>query len=37
MLGRKTFLIGQVNPTERTPHPAFANTAMGIVTLLLSA
>ena len=34
LLGRKTFLIDQVDPTERTTHVAFANTAMGVVTLL---
>lgn len=33
-MGRKTFLIDQVDPTERTTHVAFANTAMGVVTLL---
>lgn len=34
LLGRKTFLIDQVDPTERTTHVAFANTAIGVVTLL---
>ena len=34
LLGRKTFLIDQVNPSERTTHVAFANTAMGVVILL---
>lgn len=34
LLGRKTFLIDQVDPSERTTYVAFANTAMGVVTLL---
>jgi hypothetical protein len=34
LLGRKTFLIDQVDPAERTTYVAFANTAMGVVTLL---
>jgi hypothetical protein len=34
LLGRKTFLIDQVDPTERTTYVAFANTAMGVATLL---
>ncbi len=34
LLGRKTFLIDQVDPTERTTHVAFANTDMGVVPLL---
>ncbi len=34
LLGRKTFLIDQVNPAERTTYVAFANTAMGVVTLI---
>ena len=34
LLGRKTFLIDQVDPSERTTCVAFANTAMGVVTLL---
>jgi len=33
LLGRKTFLIDQVDPAERTTCVAFANTAMGVVTL----
>ena len=34
LLGRKTFLIDQIDPAERTTYVAFANTAMGVVTLL---
>lgn len=34
LLGRKTFLIDQVDETERTTYVASANTAMGVVTLL---
>ena len=34
LLGRKTFLIDKVDPEQRTTYVAFANTAMGIVTLL---
>ena len=34
LLGRKTFLIDQVDPAERTTYVAFANTAMGVVTLV---
>ena len=34
LLGRKTFLIDQVDPKQRTTYVAFANTAMGVVTLL---
>ena len=34
LLGRKTYLIDQVDPEQRTTYVAFANTAMGIVTLL---
>ena len=34
MLGRKTFLIDQVDPDQRTTYVAFANTVMGVVTLL---
>ena len=34
LLGRKTFLIDQVDPEQRTTYVAFANTAMGVVTLL---
>jgi len=34
LLGRKTFLIDQVDPAERTTYVAFANTAMGLMTLL---
>ena len=34
LLGRKTFLIDQVEPAERTTYVAFANTVMGAVTLL---
>ena len=34
LLGRKTFLIDQVDPDQRTTYVAFANTVMGVVTLL---
>jgi hypothetical protein len=35
LLGRKTFLIDQIDPAERTTYVAFANTAaMGVVTLI---
>jgi MFS family permease len=34
LLGRKTFLIDQVDPEQRTTYVVFANTVMGIVTLL---
>ena len=34
LLVRKTFLIDQVDPGQRTTYVAFANTVMGIVTLL---
>jgi MFS family permease len=34
LLGRKTFLIDQVDPDQRMTYVAFANTVMGIVTLL---
>jgi MFS family permease len=34
LLGRKTFLIDQVDPAERTTYVAFANTAMGVVNLV---
>ena len=34
LLGRKTFLIDRVDPAERTTYVAFANTAMGVVTLI---
>ena len=34
LLGRKTFLIDQVEPAERTTYVAFANTTMGVVTLM---
>ena len=34
LLGRKTFLIDQVDAAERTTYVAFANTAMGVITLL---
>ena len=34
LLGRKTFLIDQIDPAERTTYVAFANTAMGVITLL---
>lgn len=34
LLGRKTFLIDQVDPAERTTYVAFANTVMGVVTLI---
>ncbi|MEX1347516.1 MAG: MFS transporter [Desulfobacterales bacterium] len=34
LLGRKTFLIDQVDPAERTTYVAFANTAMGVVVLV---
>ena len=37
LLGRKTFLIDMVDPTERTTYVAFANSAMGLVTLLFGA
>jgi MFS family permease len=31
--GRKTYLIDQVEPAERTTYVSFANTVMGVVTL----
>jgi MFS family permease len=34
LLGRKTFLIDQVDPEQRTTYVAFANTVMGVVMLL---
>ena len=34
LLGRKTFLIDKVEPDERTTYVAFANTVMGVVTLM---
>lgn len=34
LLGRKTFLLDQVDPADRTTYVAFANTLMGLVTLL---
>jgi MFS family permease len=34
LLGRKTFLIDKIEPDERTTYVAFANTVMGVVTLL---
>ena len=34
LLGRKTFLIDRVDSAERTTYVAFANTAMGVVTLI---
>ena len=34
LLGRKTFLIDQIDPAQRTTYVAFANTAMGVVTLI---
>jgi hypothetical protein len=34
LLGRKTFLIDQVDSVKRTTYVAFANTAMGVVTIL---
>lgn len=34
LLGRKTYLIDQVEPAERTTYVAFANTVMGVITLL---
>ena len=34
LLGRKTFLIDQIDSAERTTYVAFANTAMGVVTLI---
>jgi len=34
LLGRKTFLTDRVDPAERTTYVAFANTAMGVVTLI---
>jgi MFS family permease len=34
LLGRKTFLIDQVDAAERTTYVAFGNTVMGVVTLL---
>jgi MFS family permease len=37
LLGRKTFLIDQVDAEQRTTYVAFANTAMGIVTLLFGS
>ena len=37
LLGRKTFLIDQVDPAERTTYVAFANTAMGVVTLIFGS
>ena len=37
LLGRKTFLIDMVDPAERTTYVAFANTVMGLVTLLFGA
>ena len=37
LLGRKTFLIDMVDPAERTTYVAFANSAMGLLTLLFGA
>ncbi len=34
LLGRKTFLIDQIDSAERATDVAFASTAMGVVTLL---
>jgi MFS family permease len=34
LLGRKTFLIDQVDPEQRTTFVTFANTVMGVITLL---
>jgi hypothetical protein len=34
LLERKTFLIDRVDPAERTTNVAFANTAIGAVTLI---
>ena len=34
LLGRKTFLTDRVDSAERTTYVAFANTAMGVVTLI---
>ena len=37
LLGRKTFLIDMVDPAERATYVAFANTVMGLVTLIFGA
>jgi hypothetical protein len=37
LLGRKTFLIDMVDPAERTTAVAFANSVMGLVTLVFGA
>jgi len=34
LLGRKTFLIDQVDPDQCPTYAALANTVMGVVTLL---
>ncbi len=34
LLGRKTYLLDRVNTAERSTYVAFANTAMGVMTLL---
>lgn len=34
MLGRKTFLIDMVDPAERTTYVSFANSVMGLITLI---
>jgi len=37
LLGRKTFLIDMVAPADRTTYVAFANSVMGLITLLFGA